>query len=212
MKVIFMGQQGAGKGTVAAIVKDKLNVPHISTGDIFRDAIKKGTELGKLAASLINDGKMVPDEVTVKIVKERLSQEDCKAGFILDGFPRNLAQAEALAGVVDVDKVVLLDIKDDLTVYRLSARRVCKGCAATFNINPDGFPQPKQEGVCDHCGGEIYQRDDDKEEAIRKRLEIYHTETAPIIDFYEEKGVLRKVDSSRDIKLIVDDTIKAIEE
>jgi adenylate kinase len=209
MNIIFMGQQGAGKGTVATIVKDKLNLPHISTGDMFREAIKEGTEVGKLAASLINEGNLVPDDVTLRIVKERVAHEDCKDGFILDGFPRNLNQAEMLDSVVKIDKVILLDIKDDLTVYRLSARRVCKECAATYNVNPDGFPQPV-EGNC-KCGGELYQRDDDKEDAIRERLKIYHTETEPIVEFYEKKGILKKINSSRKIDLIVDDTMKAVE-
>ena len=210
MKLVFIGQQGAGKGTIAALTKDKLNVPHISTGDIFRSAIKQGTELGKTVQDYLNKGKLVPDDVTAKIVKERLQQSDCEKGFILDGFPRNLNQAKELDKLMQMDKVILLDIKDDLTVYRLSARRVCKECAETFNINPDGFPHPTDEGKCTKCGGEIYQRDDDKEGAIRERLRIYHTETEPILDFYEEKAVLRKVDSSRDVKFIVEDTLEAI--
>jgi len=210
MKIVFMGQQGAGKGTIAAIVKDKLNVPHISTGDIFREAMKQGTELGKKAKEYINKGELVPDEVTVQIVAERLVKDDCREGFILDGFPRNLSQAEKLGEMVDIDKAVLLDIDDDLTVYRLSARRVCKECAATFNVNPDGFPHPTDEGTCTKCGGEVYQRDDDKEEAIRERLRIYHTETEPILDFYEKKGILKKVDASRQVELIVEDTLTAI--
>ncbi|MBU0461482.1 MAG: adenylate kinase [Nanoarchaeota archaeon] len=210
MNIIFMGQQGAGKGTVAAIAKHDFKVPHISTGDIFREAIKNQTELGKLASSYINKGKLVPDDVTLKIVEERLSKEDCKKGFILDGFPRTLNQAKLLDKAVKIERVVLLDIKDDLTVYRLSARRVCRKCAATYNLNPDGFPRPKKEGICDKCGSEIYQREDDKEEAIRERLRIYHTETEPIVEFYEKKGVLRKVDSSKHIDIIMKDTMDAL--
>lgn len=211
MKLILVGQQGAGKGTIAALIKDKLNLPHISTGDIFRAAIKEGTELGKRVQEILKSGALVPDDVTTDIVKERLTQEDCKDGFILDGFPRNLNQAELLAEEMPVDKVVLLNIKDDLTVYRLSARRVCKGCSATFNVNPDGFPQPKETGKCDACGGELYQRDDDKEEAIRARLKIYHNETEPMLKFYEDKGILKTVDSSREVTLIVEDVLHVIQ-
>jgi len=210
MNLVFIGQQGAGKGTVSSLVKDKLNVPHISTGDIFREAIKNETEIGKIAKALINDGNMVPDDIVVKLVKERIAQSDCAKGFILDGFPRNKAQAEQLDAIVKLDHVVLLEITDDLTVKRLSSRRVCKKCAATYNIDPKGFPIPKHKGVCDECGGELYQRADDEENAIRERLRIYHSETEPVLEFYKEKGLLKPIDSSRKIELVVEDVLNAI--
>ncbi|MFQ5475161.1 MAG: adenylate kinase [Candidatus Nanoarchaeia archaeon] len=212
MKIVFMGPQGAGKGTIAEMIKDKIGVPHISTGDMFREAIKEHTKLGKTAKKLIDDGKFVPDEITIKIVQERLVKPDCENGFLLDGFPRNLHQAEQLETFSSVDRAVLLDITDDLTVYRLSARRVCKNCAATYNVNPDGFPKPNKDGVCDSCGGVLVQRDDDKEDAIKERLRTYHNQTEPIIKFYAQKGVLREVDASRKVDMIVEDTLKALKQ
>jgi len=211
MKLILVGQQGAGKGTVATIVKEKLNIPHISTGDIFRAAIKEGSDLGKLAGQYIHDGNLVPDEVTIDTVKKRLQEDDCKNGYILDGFPRNLDQVNVLESWGGIDRVILLNIDDDLTVYRLAGRRVCKGCSATYSINPDGFPRPKVDGKCNTCAGEIYQRKDDTEAAIRERLKIYHEETSPILAFYAQKGVVEKINAANKIDEIINDVMASLE-
>lgn len=188
MKLILMGAPGAGKGTQGEILEKKLGINTISTGVMLRTAIKEQTEVGKLAEQYINDGKLVPDEVIVKIVKERLAKPDCEKGFILDGFPRTTAQAAALeeAGV-DIDKVLLIDVEDDKIIERLSSRRECSKCGTPYNII---YKKPVKEGICDSCGGELIQRKDDVPETIRKRLEIFHEQTEPIKDFYAEKGIL----------------------
>lgn len=183
-----MGPPGAGKGTQGEILEKKLGVSTISTGLILRTAIKEQTEVGKLAEKYINDGKLVPDEVIVEIVKERLAQADCEKGFILDGFPRTTAQAEALdAAGVKIDKVLLLEVDDDEIVNRLSSRRECSKCGTPYNIIAK---KPAKEGICDNCGGSLITRDDDIPETIKKRLNIYHEQTEPIKNFYEEKGIL----------------------
>lgn len=183
-----MGPPGAGKGTQGEILEKKLGVSTISTGLILRTAIKEQTEVGKLAEQYINDGKLVPDEVIVEIVKERLAQADCEKGFILDGFPRTTAQAEALdAAGVKIDKVLLLEVDDDEIVNRLSSRRECSKCGTPYNIIAK---KPAKEGICDNCGGSLITRDDDIPETIKKRLNIYHEQTEPIKNFYEEKGIL----------------------
>lgn len=188
MKLILMGAPGASKGTQGEILEKKLGINTISTGVMLRTAIKEQTEVGKLAEQYINDGKLVPDEVIVKIVKERLAKPDCEKGFILDGFPRTTAQAAALeeAGV-DIDKVLLIDVEDDKIIERLSSRRECSKCGTPYNII---YKKPVKEGICDSCGGELIQRKDDVPETIRKRLEIFHEQTEPIKDFYAEKGIL----------------------
>lgn len=188
MRLILMGPPGAGKGTQGEILEKKLGVSTISTGLILRTAIKEQTEVGKLAEQYINDGKLVPDEVIVEIVKERLAQADCEKGFILDGFPRTTAQAEALdAAGVKIDKVLLLEVDDDEIVNRLSSRRECSKCGTPYNIIAK---KPAKEGICDNCGGSLITRDDDIPETIKKRLNIYHEQTEPIKNFYEEKGIL----------------------
>ena len=188
MKLILIGAPGAGKGTQGEILEKKLGISTISTGHMLRTAIKEQTEVGKLAEQYINDGKLVPDDVIVEIVKQRLAQPDCEKGFILDGFPRTTAQAEALdAAGVKIDKVLMIDVSDDEIVERLSSRRECSKCGAPYNIK---FKKPVKEGICDNCGGELIQRKDDVPETIQNRLNVYHTQTEPIKEFYEAKGIL----------------------
>jgi len=192
-----MGPPGAGKGTLAKQLKEALNLVHISTGDMFREAIKAQTELGVLAASYINKGDLVPDDVTIGLVKERLSQKDCEAGFLLDGFPRTLAQAEALDEIAKsisrpIEAVINLDCDNEELVRRISGRRVCKDCGAPYHVVT---MKPKVEGVCDLCGGPLFQRKDDNEEALKVRLEHYVSETKPLLDFYKKLGLLESFNS-----------------
>lgn len=195
MRIILLGPPGAGKGTQAAMLVKEFTVPHISTGDIFRAAIKEGTELGRKAKEYMDQGQLVPDEIVIGIVKERLAQTDCEKGFILDGFPRTVPQADALQEALkslgmELNAVVNLAVSEDDLVTRLSGRRVCKNCGATYHLQ---FSPAKSAGVCDTCGGELYQRDDDKEETIRKRLEVYNNQTAPLIDYYQGTGLLETI-------------------
>ena len=195
--IILMGPPGAGKGTLAKQLKEAFHLVHISTGDMFRDAIKAHTALGDLAASYINKGDLVPDDVTIGLVKERLSQEDCNAGFLLDGFPRTLPQAEALSKIAQeisrpIDVVVNLDCDNAELVRRISGRRVCRTCGAPYHIVT---LKPRVEGVCDLCGGELYQRKDDNEEALKVRLEHYVQDTKPLLDYYKKEGLLESFDS-----------------
>ena len=195
--IILMGPPGAGKGTLAKQLKEALHLVHISTGDMFRDAIKAQTELGKLAQSYIDHGDLVPDEVTIGLVKERLSQKDCEGGFLLDGFPRTLPQAEALSEIAkeisrEIDVVVNLDCDVDELVRRISGRRVCKNCGAPYHVIT---MKPKVEGVCDLCGGPLYQRKDDNEDALKVRLTHYEEETKPLLDYYQKLGLLASFNS-----------------
>jgi adenylate kinase len=190
---VFLGPQGSGKGTVIGKIKDKYAVPHISTGDMFREALKEGTEFGKKAQEYMNRGELVPDDVTCGMVKERVARDDCVDGYMLDGFPRNLKQAKALAEITTINTAVLLDVPEEISLERLSGRRQCRECGAIFHLQ---FVPPAVDGVCDKCGGELYQREDDMPEAIKERLAIYRAETMPIVGFYEDLGVLVKVDGS----------------
>ena len=201
MKIIFLGPPGAGKGTLAAKAVGILNLPHISTGVIFREAIAAASPLGLKVKAIIDAGKLVDDGTTIELVKERLTQEDAQKGYILDGFPRTIPQAEALAGFSVVDKVVNFDIPDSLILERLGGRRVCRKCGHNFHMV---FDKPKTEGICDHCGGEVYTRNDDKAEAIQKRLEVYRAQTAPLIDYYRDKGILVDVDASPAVDKVVE--------
>ena len=194
MKLIFLGPPGAGKGTLAGAVSKELGIPQISTGDIFRDAIKRETELGKKVKEIVGRGDLVPDDLTVSLVRERLGREDAKKGYILDGFPRTIPQAEALEKIQDLDAVVNFAIEEAAIVRRLSGRRVCKACGAIFHAET---MRPKQEGVCDACGGPLYTREDDRIESIRNRLEVYTRQTEPLVAFYTERRLLRNIDSSR---------------
>ncbi len=196
INVIFLGPPGGGKGTQAQLLVKEFGIPQISTGDILRDAVKRGTELGKLAKRYMDEGKLVPDEVVIGIIKERLSQDDTKNGFILDGFPRTVPQAEALDKLLEemgrsLTAVVLIDVPKEELLRRLTGRRTCSKCGRMYHIE---FSPPRKEGVCDQCGGELYQRDDDKEETILKRLEVYESQTLPLVDYYEKKGILKRVD------------------
>ena len=192
MKLIFLGPPGAGKGTLAAKAVDILTVPHVSTGAIFRSAIAAQTVLGLKVKAIIDAGKLVDDDTTIELVKERLAQADTQKGYILDGFPRTIPQAESLAQFSRVDKVINFDIPDSGVLERLGGRRVCRKCGFNFHIV---FNKPKVEDECDHCGGEVYTRDDDRPEAIGKRLEVYRAQTAPLIEFYRKQGLLIDIDA-----------------
>lgn len=193
MKLILLGAPGAGKGTQAEILCKELGIPTISTGNILRAAIKEGTPVGKLADSYMKDGNLVPDEVVIDIIHERVAKEDCTGGYILDGVPRTIAQAEALeeAGIM-FDHVVSIEIDDEVIMERMEGRRVCEHCGASYHLV--AVP-PKVAGVCDKCGGNLIQRNDDKSETVKARLEIYHKTTEPLKDFYRERGLLRSVDN-----------------
>lgn len=202
MKIIMLGAPGAGKGTQAKMIADKYGIPHVSTGDIFRANIKEGTQLGKEAKTYMDKGLLVPDELTVKILLDRVAKEDCKNGYVLDGFPRTIPQAEvldkALAELGDaIDYAIDVDVPDENIIRRMSGRRACLACGATYHI--EHIP-PKQEGICDRCGKELVLRDDDKPETVKKRLDVYHEQTQPLIDFYTKKGVLKTVDGTVDMK------------
>ncbi|MDR1898998.1 MAG: adenylate kinase [Treponema sp.] len=207
MKLIFLGPPGAGKGTLAARAADVLQVPHISTGAIFRSAIAAKSPLGLTVKAIIDAGKLVDDETTIALVKERLAQEDARDGYILDGFPRTIPQAEALAGFSEVDRVVNLDIPDAGVVERLSGRRVCRNCGANYHTV---FSKPKKEGACDACGGEVFTREDDRQEAVQKRLEVYRDQTAPLIDYYRKKGLLIDVDARPGVDEVAENFRKAL--
>ena len=198
----MLGAPGAGKGTQAKMIADKYAVPHVSTGDIFRANIKEGTELGKEAKKYMDQGLLVPDELTVKILLDRVANKDCENGYVLDGFPRTIPQAtvleEALAKTGDkIDYAVNVDVPDENIIKRMSGRRACLKCGATYHI--EHIP-PKKDGVCDVCGEALVLRDDDKEETVKNRLEVYHKQTQPLIDFYSERGVLKVVDGTVDMK------------
>ncbi len=203
MKIIMLGAPGVGKGTIAKKLIENHNIPQLSTGDMLRAAIAEQSELGMEAKKFMDAGNLVPDDVVIGLIQERIKQDDCKEGFILDGFPRTIPQAEALDKITEIDKVVNLTAPDELIIKRLSARRTCKGCGAIFNVI---FIPPKEEGKCDKCGGELLQRDDDKEESVKNRLVVYEKQTAPLIDFYRNKGILSDVDGSQELPKIVSDT------
>ncbi len=197
---IFLGPPGAGKGSLAVKVAEDYKIPHISTGDIFRANIKAQTPLGVKVKAIIDSGSLVSDELTFELVKDRLAQDDCKNGYILDGFPRTIPQAEMLEKLVNDVKVVNFEIKDEIVIRRLSTRRVCKACGANFNVLT--LP-PKVEGVCDKCGGELYQRDDDKQESILHRMDVYREQTEPLINFYKEKGKITDLDASIETDILL---------
>ena len=202
MKIIMLGAPGAGKGTLAKMIAEKYSIPHISTGDIFRANIKNGTELGKKAKSYMDKGQLVPDELTLDLIMDRFKQDDCKNGYVLDGFPRTIPQAEALDTALKakgekVDFAIDVDVPDENIVKRMGGRRACVGCGATYHVV---YSPTKVEGVCDKCGEELIVRDDDKPETVLNRLEVYHNQTQPLIDYYNEKGILKSVDGTVDMK------------
>lgn len=201
MKLLIMGPQGSGKGTQAQMLSDELKIPHISTGDIFRENIKGETELGKKAKEYIDNGQLVPDELTIQLIRGRLSKEDCDNGFILDGFPRNTAQAKAMDNIVEIDYIIFIDISDDEAVRRISGRRTCESCGKVFKAD-DSVTN------CDKCGGNLVIRDDDKPETIRNRLKVYHENTAPLEEYYSDK--ILKIDGERPIEKIFDDILSRL--
>lgn len=201
MNIIFIGPPGAGKGTQAEQIVNDFKIPHISTGDAFRLAMKQGTPLGTKAKEFVDQGLLVPDEITIGIVKERLQQDDCKTGFLLDGFPRTISQAEALDDIVQtmgeqIDHVINLSVDRNLLLARLTGRRICKSCGSTYHVI---FNPPKEELACDKCSGELYQRSDDTEEKVSTRLDQYVSKTAPLLTYYEDKGNLRQIDGEQEI-------------
>jgi adenylate kinase len=204
MNILFMGPPGAGKGTQAERITREFNIPHISTGDAFRLAMKQGTPMGLKAKEYVDQGLLVPDEITNGIVRDRLAEPDCKQGFLLDGFPRTLAQARALDEMLGemgrkIDHVINLKVDRGLLLARLTGRRICKSCGSTYHVM---FNPPTQEGICDKCGGELYQRSDDTEEKVGTRLDEYTSKTAPLLDYYSSKGLLREVNGEKDIDTV----------
>lgn len=210
MKIIMLGAPGAGKGTQAKMIADTYGLPHVSTGDIFRMNIKNGTQLGMEAKTYMDQGLLVPDELTVRILLDRVAQDDCKNGYVLDGFPRTIPQAEVLEDALSklgdqIDFAINVEVPDENIIRRMGGRRACLGCGATYHI--EHIP-PKKEGICDTCGQELVLRDDDKPETVKNRLRVYQEQTQPLIDFYTKKGVLRSVDGTQDMQ----DVFAAIKE
>ncbi|SDY11467.1 adenylate kinase [Lachnobacterium bovis] len=209
MKIIMLGAPGAGKGTQAKQISTKYEIPHISTGDIFRANIKNGTDLGKKAKEYMDKGALVPDELTCDLVMDRIQQEDCKNGFILDGFPRTIPQAEALENALTaaqqtMDYAINVDVPDENIIKRMGGRRACLNCGATYHVE---FNPTKVEGVCDSCGSEIVLREDDKPETVKNRLNVYHNQTQPLIDFYNKKGILKTVDGTQSLDKVFEDIV-----
>ena len=214
MKIVMLGAPGAGKGTQAERIADKYQIPHISTGDIFRANIKAGTELGKKAKSYMDKGELVPDELVVDLVKDRLNQDDCREGFMLDGFPRTVFQAEELDKIMaekklSITKVINIDVEPAKLIERIAGRRVCKACGATYNINTK--PTAK-EGICDVCGGEVYQRADDNRETVENRISVYGSQTAPLVEYYEKAGLLATINGDQALDSVFSDIVKILGE
>jgi adenylate kinase len=208
-----MGPPGAGKGTQAAMIANRFSIPHVSTGDIFRKNLKEGTPLGLKAKEYMNKGLLVPDETVVEIVKDRLSEEDCQKGFLLDGFPRTVAQASVLDEVLEqmnmkIDNVINIEVPKEVLIERAVGRRVCKKCGATYHVK---YKSPSRPGLCDECDGELIQRDDDKEETVVKRIEVYLEQTQPLIDYYAKRGLLVNIDGGQDITNVGEQIVKALE-
>ena len=209
LRTILLGPPGAGKGTQAAVISERLNIPQISTGNIIRAALKSGTEMGLKAKSFIEEGKLVPDEVVIGIIKERLVEDDCKEGFILDGFPRTIPQAEALDNMgIEIDKVIDIEVPDEVIVTRMSGRRVCEKCGRPYHTES---LKPKVEGICDDCAGALIQRKDDHPDTVKARLEIYHNETEPLKGYYEKQGKLFVVEGQNSVEETTKATFEALE-
>ena len=214
MKIVMLGAPGAGKGTQAKKISAKYNIPHISTGDIFRANIKEGTELGKKAKEYMDQGLLVPDELVLDLIVDRLGKDDCKKGYVLDGFPRTIPQAEALEKALGeqgekIDYALNIDVPDENIINRMSGRRACVGCGATYHLI---YAPTKVEGICDVCGKELILRDDDKPETVKKRLDVYHEQTKPLIDYYENAGTLRTLDGTIDIEDVFQTIVKILGE
>ena len=212
MKIIMLGAPGAGKGTQAKQIAAKYQIPHISTGDIFRANIKNGTELGKKAKTYMDQGLLVPDELTCDLVVDRIQQDDAKNGYVLDGFPRTIPQAECLTDALSklgskIDYAIDVDVPDENIVNRMGGRRACVGCGATYHLV---YAAPKKDGICDVCGGELILRDDDKPETVEKRLHVYHDQTQPLIDYYKNEGILAEVDGTKDMEEVFQDIVKIL--
>ena len=212
MQLLLMGPPGAGKGTQAVKLVEKFSIPQISTGDMFRAAVKEGTELGKKAKACMDAGTLVPDEVTVGIVRERLSKDDCKGGFILDGFPRTVEQAEALEKILDelnlkLTKVLNIHVPAEYLIERAIGRRICKTCGATYHIK---FNPPKSADTCDNCGGNLYQRADDNAETLKKRLSVYEDSTRPLIDYYKKIGLYAEIDGKQPIEKVTEELVNVL--
>ncbi len=209
MKIIMLGAPGAGKGTQAKMIADKYGIPHISTGDIFRANIKEQTALGLEAKTYMDKGALVPDELTVKILLDRVAKEDCNAGYVLDGFPRTIPQAEVLDKAVaelgeTIDYAINVEVPDENIIRRMSGRRACLACGATYHVE---HVPPKAEGICDRCGKELVLRDDDQPETVKKRLQVYHEQTQPLIEYYSKKNILKEVDGTQDMKDVFADIV-----
>ncbi|MEA3223907.1 MAG: adenylate kinase [Thermodesulfobacteriota bacterium] len=212
MKIILIGPPGAGKGTQAKRFVERLSIPQISTGDMFRAAVAKGTQMGRKAKEYMDKGELIPDDVVIGVVKERLGSPDCNNGFILDGFPRTSDQAKALDKILGdmeshLDHVVEIEVPDSVLVERLTGRRTCRQCGYMHHIK---FDVPKKDGICDKCGGELYQRDDDKEQTIRERLKTYHSQTAPLVAYYSDQGIVRKIEGKGSMTDVEDAIATAI--
>lgn len=210
MKLILLGAPGAGKGTQAEVISTKLEIPAVSTGNIIREALANGTEMGLKAKSFIDAGQLVPDDVVIGIIKERLAKDDCANGFILDGFPRTIPQAEALDAMgVTIDRVISIEVEDENIVRRMSGRRVCKACGSSYHLE---YKKPAKDGVCNACGGELVQRKDDHPDTVLDRLHVYHEQTEPLKDYYEKKGILRIVVGQEEVADTTALTLKALED
>ena len=209
MRIVLLGPPGVGKGTLADSLEKKFSIPKISTGDMLRDEVQQGTELGKEAKEFMERGDLVDDNVVLKMIESRIQKEECQNGFILDGFPRTIAQAEALDKITKIDTVINLKAEDETIVKRVSNRRMCIKCQAGFNIIT---LKPKKEGICDKCAGKLIQRDDDKPETVKKRLEVYWNETKPLIDYYEEKNLVKNINAEASIEEVFKDTAAALSE
>ena len=212
MKIIMLGAPGAGKGTQAKKVAKKYNIPHISTGDIFRANIKEGTELGKRAKEYMDKGELVPDDITIGMLLDRIHKADCKDGFVLDGFPRTIPQAKSLSEALSklnekIDYAINIDVPDESIITRMSGRRACLSCGSTYHIK---YSAPKKENICDNCGSELVIRDDDKPETVKKRLDVYHKQTQPLIDYYDNENILANVDGTKDMEEVFLDIVAVL--